>query len=147
VGPRRIEVVDLEHQHVAAVTTAPIDQAAGCGVGPDRRDDLQERVAEREHVVAQPEVLYARIRVRLREAESLAQLPGDRVEVASGEDRLAKPRDRGGLRHRAAIIADLASRQLSAPDAGSVDSSPQRAPRDGCVDLVLGATVGNRSIS
>ena len=65
--PSRGEVRDLEHQHVAAVAAAALEQAAGGGAGAQRRDDLQERVAEREHGVAQAEVLDAGIRERLAE--------------------------------------------------------------------------------
>ena len=65
--PSRGEVRDLEHEHVAAVAAAALEQAAGGGAGAQRRDDLQERVSEREHGVAQAEVLDAGIRERLVE--------------------------------------------------------------------------------
>ena len=62
---RRGEVRDLKHEHVAAVAAATLEQAAGRGVGADRRDDLQKRVAQCAYCVAQPEVLNPGIRVGL----------------------------------------------------------------------------------
>src|SRR5690349_21049364 len=56
-----------------------------------RRDDLEERVAEREHRVAKAEVRDARVGERLPEAELVAEAPGDRVEVARREDGLPEP--------------------------------------------------------
>ena len=56
---RRRQVVDLEHEHVAAIAAAALEQAAGRGLRPHRRNDLEERVAEREHGVAQTEVADA----------------------------------------------------------------------------------------
>ena len=58
---RRRQVGDLEHQHVAAIAAAALDQAPGRGVRPLGRHDLQEGVPEREHGVAQAEVADARI--------------------------------------------------------------------------------------
>ena len=50
-----VEVRHLEHHHVAAVAAAAVEQPPGRGVRLNRRDDLEERVADREHRVAQTE--------------------------------------------------------------------------------------------
>ena len=89
---RRRQVVELEHRHVAAVAAAPLDQPSGGGVLLHGRDDLEERVAEAEDRIPQPEVAHARIGERLAQPEPFAQLAGDSVEVAGSEDGLAKPK-------------------------------------------------------
>ncbi len=58
-GGRR-QIIDLDHDHVAAVVAAPLEQGRAAEASArSGRDDLQERVAEREHGVAQPEVVDA----------------------------------------------------------------------------------------
>jgi hypothetical protein len=56
----------------------------------DRRDDLDERVAERHHRVLQPEGRDGGIAERLAEAELGAQRRHDRLEVTGGEDDLSE---------------------------------------------------------
>src|SRR5207249_2631436 len=56
---RGVEVVDLEDDHVAAVAAVPLEVPPGRGPLLDRRDDLEEGVAEREDGVAQAELADA----------------------------------------------------------------------------------------
>ena len=55
------EIIDLEHQHVAAVVPTSLQQPTRSGAVPQRGDDLQERIVERKHGVAEPEVPNARV--------------------------------------------------------------------------------------
>jgi hypothetical protein len=86
----RGEAIDLKHDHVAAVATAALEQPSGGRVGADRGHDLQERVAQRKHRVTQSEVLNGGIAVGLAEAETLAKLTDDCLQVARGDDCLAQ---------------------------------------------------------
>jgi hypothetical protein len=91
-GRRQIE--NLEHQHVAAVAAAPLEQAAGGGAAPDGRDDLEERVAQREHRVAQAEPIHTGIYERLAQPELGPQCVRHRLELARGQHSLSEPRQR-----------------------------------------------------
>ena len=89
------DVVELEHDHVAAVAAAAVEVAAGRRVVLQRRDDLDERVPERHDRVVQPEGADAGIPERLGEAERGAQLGHDGLEIAGDEDGVVcVPRDR-----------------------------------------------------
>ena len=81
----RREVVDLEHQHVAAVAAAALHQAAGGGVRADRRDDLEERVSEREDGVSEPEEADGRVVVGLSQAQLVPEAftVGSRCDAAT----------------------------------------------------------------
>ena len=92
--PRCRHIRDLEHEHVTAVAASPLDQPPGRGPVADRRDDLQERVAEREHGVAQAEVADALVGERLTERERRAQRSRDGIKIGGGDHGLAQP-DRG----------------------------------------------------
>jgi hypothetical protein len=87
---RGLQVVELEHDHVAAVAAAALEVPAGGRPVLLRRDDLDERVAERHHRVAQAEVRDAGIVERVAEAELLAQRARDGVEVTGDEDGLTE---------------------------------------------------------
>jgi hypothetical protein len=98
--PRRRQVADLEHDHVTAVAAAPIKEATGGRITPYRRDDLEERVAERKHGVPKAEILDTGIRERFTEAQLAAQASDHRLEPSGNKDRLAHPRKlRIDLRH------------------------------------------------
>ena len=64
-----VDVGHLEHRHVAAVAADPLQVAAGGGALPRRRDHLEERVADREHRIGQPEVGDRRGRGRVVQAQ------------------------------------------------------------------------------
>jgi hypothetical protein len=85
------EVLDLEHRHVRAVAATVQEPARGRAL-LHRGDDLDERVSQRHHRVAQAEVGDARIRVRLAERQRRAQLAHRRVEVARRQHRLSQTR-------------------------------------------------------
>ena len=71
--PGCIEVIDLHHRHVPAHVSAAAFELARCGgVVPHWRDDLEERVTDREHGVAQPEEPDALVVERHAEAELAA---------------------------------------------------------------------------
>src|SRR5439155_8494904 len=55
-GAGAVEVVDLEHEHVAAVAPTALEPAPGRRPRCRWGDDLEERVAEREDDVSQSEV-------------------------------------------------------------------------------------------
>ena len=135
------EIVELDHQHVPAVAPRWSSSAAGGGARSQRRDDLEERVPEREHRIAQPEVLDARIGVGLAEPEPGAQSarrparararrsrPGGAVAVPSSRP---KPLENGE-----SVLADearetLARARTSAPRPAARRASARAAPRPG----------------
>ena len=86
-GAGRGEVGHLEERHVGAVAVA-VEEAPRRGPVLDRRDDLDERVAQRHDRVAQAEQRHPRIRVRLPERERRAQLGHRRLELAGRDDDL-----------------------------------------------------------
>ena len=88
---RRREVVGLEDRHVAGVPAAPVEPAAGGGVGLHRRDHLEEGVADREHHVLEPELGHARVPEGLAEPEDALQGQQRRLERARRESHLTEP--------------------------------------------------------
>src|SRR5439155_8656553 len=104
---RCFEVVELEDHHVAAVAAASLQVAAGRRSVLLRRDDLEERVADREDGVAEAERADPGILERLEQAESLPQPACHRVQVARGQDGL--PQTHAG-RHQALSGAKRGSR-------------------------------------
>ena len=91
---RGVEVVELEDQHVAAVAAAAFELAPGRRVRLDGRHDLEERVAECEHGVPQPEQRHARVGIRLAEPELRPQALRDGVELGGHEHRLTQSHPR-----------------------------------------------------
>jgi nicotinamidase-related amidase len=88
-GPGGGEIVDLDDQHVAALTAA-IEVAARGGVGLDRSDDLQEIGADAHDRVFETEDPDTGVGEWLAEAEPLAQASGGRLQLRSHEHGLAK---------------------------------------------------------
>jgi hypothetical protein len=87
---RALDVIELEHDHVAAITAEAVQVAAGGRAGRDRRDDLDERVAERHHRVPEAECRDGGIAERLAQLEPGAQRRGDRLQIAGDEDDLTE---------------------------------------------------------
>ncbi len=87
---RALEVLDVEDDHVAPVAAVALEVATGRCLRAHRRDDLEERVPQREHRVRQPELSHPRIAKRLPEPKCRAERGGDRLELARHQHGLAQ---------------------------------------------------------
>jgi hypothetical protein len=97
--PCPVEVPQVEQGHIAAVASGALELARGRRTLGQRRDDLEEAVADREDDVREAELADAGVAERLTEPEPVTQRLGDRLEVAGYEDRLAQPDPRVPLVH------------------------------------------------
>src|SRR5436190_23015681 len=95
--PRALEVLEVEHHHVAAVAAVAVQVAPGGGVRLHRRDDLKKAVTDREDRVRQAEHAHARVAKRLWESERCLQLARGALELTRDEHRLAKPHPRSAV--------------------------------------------------
>ena len=84
------QVGNLEYRHVAAATTAPLKVPACSSARLDRRHNLDERIASREHGIAETEPCHSRISERLRPAENPSQLGGHLLAVGRHQSHLAQ---------------------------------------------------------
>ena len=82
VASRIGEVGGLEDRHVAGVAAAPVDPAAGCGIGLHRRDELEEGVAEWQHSILEAEHPHSAVVERFAEAQYAPELAERRLEVS-----------------------------------------------------------------
>ena len=85
-------VGNLEYRHVTAVTAAALEVPPGGRIRLRGRHYLDERVADREHCVSQPELCHSRIMKWLRPAESQTQLVGHPAAVLGDDGNLAQAR-------------------------------------------------------
>jgi L-lactate dehydrogenase len=106
-------VVTLDHQHVAAVAAAAGAVTGSGRVLAQRRDDLDEGVADRQDGVVEIEELDARIAVRDLDLEDVAELADDRFEVGGDEDDLAQSHGPSSITSAAPNLKELASRHLA----------------------------------
>jgi hypothetical protein len=102
-GAIAIEIVALDDQHVAAVAAASLEIALRRGTRIDRRDDFEERVADRHHGVAQAELLHGGVVEGHFDAEHAREVADGGVQVARHDHELAEPHGvnppgRGGAR-------------------------------------------------
>ncbi len=86
----RLEVLEVEDQHVAGVAPVPLHVAPGGRIGLGRGDHLEKAVTEREHRVGDAEDRHVGIAERLPQAERLAQPARHRLQVARRQHRLAE---------------------------------------------------------
>ena len=133
------EVLEVEDRHVAAVAVA-FEIAAGRGAGPQRRDHLEEAVADREHGVLKAELGDAGVAKRLSERERRAQRARDRLELGRHEHRLAQPHAWLGLRH-----ALRAYRRVGRPGTRRAGAPPWQAAGAGRVGSRSGADLPPRA--
>src|SRR5204863_1362700 len=113
---RALEVLEVEHDHVAPVATVAVQISPGGGVWLYRRDDLQKAVPDRKDRVGQPERAHARVAEGLFEAERLLQLGREGLELARDEYRLAQTHSGSvlaGAHARGRQPASLTGRVLS----------------------------------
>jgi len=73
----------------AGVTQLRVEEAARGGALLHRRDDLDERVPQRHHRVAQPEQRDPRIGIRLAQRQRRTELLHRRVQVDRRQHRLS----------------------------------------------------------
>ena len=89
-GGEALGVGDLQNDHIPRVPAAPIQEAAGRSVGAHRLDYFEERLATRQHGVAQSVVDDVRIAEGNLEAERLVQTRRHAVQVAGSEGDLTQ---------------------------------------------------------
>lgn len=112
----RGRVLDLQHRHVSTVAAPPLEQPSGGRAVLRGGDELQERVADREDRVAQPEVAHRGVGERLFQAKLRTQQLYRAIEVADSDHGLAQARHRpsvaesGGERRRAGGELEVVSR-------------------------------------
>ena len=93
-APGALEILEVEHHHVAAIPAAALQVASGRGVRRRRRDDLDKAVSQREDRVDQTKLRDSRIAIGLPEPQLGCQREHGRLEVARHEHRLAQPHTR-----------------------------------------------------
>ena len=96
---RGVEVLEVEHDHVAAVATVSGKVATGGCVGLRRGHDLQEAVAQREHDVDKSKRRHPGIAEGLAQPERGPQLRGHRLELLCDEHSLTQTYARWILGH------------------------------------------------
>jgi hypothetical protein len=94
-----VEVVRLQDEHVAALA-APVQVPTRRRTLLERRDQLDELLAEGVHRVVDAELRDARISIRRVERQQFGELPRRRGEVADDEDDLADAQHGSALRSR-----------------------------------------------